>query len=97
MWLCVASVGLFTYAFSSGFVYVGEKDYERSVASTRVNTSDMEAALANAPAGAGPANETTQQVLLDLNAPGKHQGLFSGAVVPGLRPQYERSKTRLLY
>ncbi|KAF2007245.1 hypothetical protein P154DRAFT_569134 [Amniculicola lignicola CBS 123094] len=42
VYLSVGGVGLFTYFFSSMFVYAGEKDYERSCASTRVNTTDLE-------------------------------------------------------
>ncbi|KAH7127100.1 hypothetical protein B0J11DRAFT_579515 [Dendryphion nanum] len=42
VFLTVSGVGLITYGFLSIFVYVSEKDYERSVASTRISTNDNE-------------------------------------------------------
>ena len=45
MYLTVGGVGLLTYIFSSVFVDVGEKDFEGSVASTRVSTFEMESAI----------------------------------------------------
>jgi hypothetical protein len=45
VYITVGSVGLLAYVLSSIFVYVGEKDFERSEASTRVNTDDVEASI----------------------------------------------------
>ncbi|KAF2109226.1 hypothetical protein BDV96DRAFT_604956 [Lophiotrema nucula] len=38
-YLAVFGVGLITFCFSSAFVYASEKEYERSIASTRTNTN----------------------------------------------------------
>lgn len=44
------------------FVYIGEKDFERSVASTRVNTLETESAIGLATSTALTVAETEQQV-----------------------------------
>ncbi|KAF2643475.1 hypothetical protein P280DRAFT_515876 [Massarina eburnea CBS 473.64] len=44
VYLGVGGVGLITYILSSVFVYVGEKDFEKSVASTRTSTNEVNVA-----------------------------------------------------
>ncbi|ORY08750.1 hypothetical protein BCR34DRAFT_569550 [Clohesyomyces aquaticus] len=97
-YLSVGIVGLFTYAFSSGFVYAGEKDFERSLASTRVNTDDMEAASANSPASGSPAAEPTQGA--DNGSAVDHlrsRGLLHGPAEPRSRSDSGRVRRELLY
>ncbi|KAF2476345.1 uncharacterized protein BDR25DRAFT_339387 [Lindgomyces ingoldianus] len=97
-YLSVGTVGLFTYVFSSGFVYAGEKDYERSVASTRTNTNDMESALIDSTISARSAEGTRQQQPSEPNNPVeqlRNRGLLSSGTEE--RQDSERTKKQLLY
>lgn len=60
VYLAVGGMGLITYILSSVFVYVGEKDFERSVANTRVNTDEAEAGISPHPTRQAEARSAQQ-------------------------------------
>lgn len=41
----MGGIGFITYILSSLFVYLGEKDFQRSAVSTRINTGQLEASM----------------------------------------------------
>jgi hypothetical protein len=81
VYLIVGGIGLLVYIFSSVFVYIGEKDFERSVVSTRVSTLDMESAIGLATSSAYAEADIGQQVsgnaenaVQSARARGLHEG-----------------------
>lgn len=74
----MGSVGLLTYILSSVFVYVGEKDFERSVASTRVNTDDLEASISPTNTSQPHRRQESGSVESDPLRLARARGLFGG-------------------
>jgi hypothetical protein len=99
VYLIVGGIGLLVYIFSSVFVYIGEKDFERSVVSTRVGTFEMESAIGLATSSAYAEADIGQQVSGNAeNAvqSARARGLHEGNIGNNSRRGAGKSKRQLL-
>ncbi|KAF2192599.1 hypothetical protein K469DRAFT_717161 [Zopfia rhizophila CBS 207.26] len=100
MYLIVGSIGFCTYLFSTCFVFAGEKELQRSVNTTRINTNDMESGVDLLSTSKKPSDATNRRRSSEIVDPVENLqsgGLFD--VTKGSRDGEEsgNSKRQLLY
>ncbi|KAF2659293.1 hypothetical protein K491DRAFT_675747 [Lophiostoma macrostomum CBS 122681] len=94
IYLTTGFIGLVTYLSSTLFVYVGEKDYLQSVASSKVSTSDSEDAIGAQRSTMLPKNGTSSAGKTKM--PARARTLYDGYEPGDLEWHRPQRKRRLL-